>query len=256
MVTAIVDMYCKCGDIQKARRVFEEAPIKGLSSWNSMILGLANNGCEEEAMQLFSELLSSNVQPNDVTFLGLLTACNYLGNVSKAKDYFLLMTETYKIKPSIKHYNCMVDVLGQAGFLEEANHLIKNMPVQPDVIIWGSLLSACKKHGNIEKAAWAAKHIHESNTNDSAAYILMSNIYAASGHFEDAIKQRILMKEKQVSKERGGSSVEINGQVQEFVSAGKLQPQMQELILNLHFYHEDDNFPTEEVEVRDNFSTI
>lgn len=249
MVTAIVDMYCKCGHIEKARRVFDEVSIKGLSSWNSMILGLANNGCEDDAIQLFTELLSSNVDPNDVTFLGLLTACKYLGNVSKARDYFLLMTEKYKIDPSIKHYNCMVDVLGQVGFLEEANQLIKNMPIEPDFIIWGSLLSACRKHGNVEMAAWAAKHIHETDSNDSAAYILMSNVYASSGHFENAIKQRVSMREKKVSKERGGSSIEINGQVKEFASAGKLQPEMQELMLNLHFYCQDDNnFPIEEVE--------
>ena len=84
----------------------------------------------------FQNCFSSNVQPNDVTFLVLLTACNYLGNVSKAKDYFPLMTETYEIEPSIKHYNYMVDVLGQAGFLEDAKQLIMNMPVEPNVIIW------------------------------------------------------------------------------------------------------------------------
>ena len=102
-------------------------------------------------------------------------------------------------------------------------------------------ISACKKHENIEMAAWTAKHIHKSNSNDSAVYIVMSNIHAASGQFEDAIKQRILMKENQVSKERGGSSIEINDQAQEFVSAGKLHPQMRELLLNLHFHCEDDD---------------
>lgn len=248
MVTAIVDMYCKCGAIDKARRVFEKAPIKGLSSWNSMILGLANNGCEEEAFELFSELISLNIEPNDVTFLGVLTACTYRGNVNQAREFFLLMSERYKIIPSVKHYNCMVEVLGQAGLLNEAEQLIKEMPIEPDAIIWGSLLSSCRKHGDIEMAIRAGKHICEIDSNDSAAYILMSNVYAASGQFENAIKQRVLMKEKQVPKEKGCSSIEINGEIQEFASGGLLlNPEIQDLMSLVHSQYDDQELSMEEV---------
>ncbi|KNA13251.1 hypothetical protein SOVF_118590 [Spinacia oleracea] len=246
MVTAIVDMYCKCGAIDKARSVFQKATIKGLSSWNSLILGLANNGCEEEAIRLFSELMSLNIEPNDVTFLGVLTACNYKGNVNQAREYFLLMSEKYKVKPLIKHYNCMVNVLGEAGLLNEAEQMIKGMPIEPDTIIWGSLLSCCRKHGNIEMAIRAGKHIQEIDCNESSAYILMSNVYAASGQFDKAIKQRVEMKEKRVQKEKGSSSIEINGQVQEFVSGSRmLHPQVQHLMFLVHSHYDEGNLMEE-----------
>ncbi|XP_021733338.1 pentatricopeptide repeat-containing protein At2g42920, chloroplastic-like [Chenopodium quinoa] len=246
VTTAIVDMYCKCGAINKARRVFEKATIKGLSSWNSMILGLANNGCEEEALQLFSQLTSLNIEPNDVTFLGVLTACINKGDVKQARELFLLMSEKYKLKPSIKHYNCMVEMLGQEGFLNEAEQLIREMPIEPDAIIWGSLLSSCRKHGNIEMAERAGIHIREIDPNDSSAYILVSNVYAASGQFKSAIKQRVEMKEKQVLKEKGCSSIETNGEVQEFASGRMSNPEVQDLMNLLYTHHYDEKL-TEEV---------
>ncbi|KAE8734545.1 Pentatricopeptide repeat-containing protein [Hibiscus syriacus] len=161
LVTAIIDMYCKCGDVEMAVRVFQTSPEGGLSCWNAMILGLATNGCEREAILLFSELGSSSLEPDYVSFIGVLMACNHAGMVDKARQYFSSMTEKYKIEPSIKHYSCMVDVLGNAGFLEEAEQLITSMPIDGDVIIWGSLLSACRKHGNVEMAKRAAKHVTE-----------------------------------------------------------------------------------------------
>ncbi|GMG98564.1 hypothetical protein Nepgr_000404 [Nepenthes gracilis] len=232
VVTAIVDMYCKCGAIEKARRVFHQMSSKrALSCWNSMILGLAKNGCEDEAIQLFSQLVSSNREPDDVTFLGVLTACIHTGYVGKARDYFLLMKQMYEIEPSIKHYSCMVEILGQAGLLDEVEQLIRSMPIEPDVIIWGSLLSACRKHANLEMAKWAAEHVNELDFNESSGYILMSNVYAASGQFESAIKQRISMKQHQISKECGCSLIEVNGEIQEFTSGGRLNPQVQELMM-------------------------
>ncbi|GAB4824917.1 Pentatricopeptide repeat-containing protein At2g42920, chloroplastic [Ancistrocladus abbreviatus] len=230
IVTAIVDMYCKCGAIEKARQVFEISPKRALSCWNSMILGLANNGYEDEAIQLFSELVLLNIEPDDVTFLGVLTACIYLGCVHKARDFFWSMTRTYKIEPSIKHYGCMVEVLGQAGLLTEVEEFITSMPIEPDAIIWGSLLSACRKHGNVEMAKRAAKHARELDMNDSSGYILMANVYAASGQFESSVRQRISMKQHRILKERGCSSIEVGGVVHEFASGGRMYPEVQELI--------------------------
>ena len=220
--TAIIDMYCKCGTIEKALQTFEAAPRKGLSCWNSMIFGLAMNGCEEEAIHLFSKLQSMNLKPDSVSFIGVLTACNHSGMVDEARYYFSLMKNTYKIKPSIKHYSCMVDVLGRAGLLEEAEELIRSMPVNPDAIIWGSLLSACRKHGNIEMAKEAAKRVIELDPSDSCGYVLMSNVYAASSHFEEAIEERLSMKEKHIEKEPGCSLIEVDGEVHEFVAGGRL----------------------------------
>ncbi|XP_031256660.1 pentatricopeptide repeat-containing protein At2g42920, chloroplastic [Pistacia vera] len=234
VVTAIIDMYCKCGSPDKALQVFKTVPKKGLSCWNSMILGLAMNGYASEAMQLFSKLESSNLKPDYVSFIGVLTACNHSGMVDKAKDYFLLMTETYKIKPSIKHYSCMVDVLGRAGLIEEAEQLVRSMPLKPDAIIWGSILSACRKRGNIELARRAAKSIIELDKNESSSYVLMSNLYAASNQFEEAMEERLLMKENKIEKEPGCSLIEVDGEVHEFVAGGRLHPKAPEIYLLLN----------------------
>lgn len=229
VVTAIIDMYCKCGNAEKALQVFTTSPKEGLSCWNSMILGLATNGCENEARQLFSKLESLSLKPDHVTFIGVLMACNSAGMVDKAKYYFSLMTEKYKIKPTIKHYSCMVDVLGNAGLLEEAEQLIRSMPVKEDAIIWGSLLSACRKHGNVGMAKRAAKLVIELDPAERSGYVLMSNVYAATRQFEEAIKQRLSMKEKQLQKEPGCSLIEVNDVVHEFVSGGRLHPQAKEI---------------------------
>ncbi|KAK8482648.1 hypothetical protein V6N13_021164 [Hibiscus sabdariffa] len=229
LVTAIIDMYCKCGDVEMALQVFRTSPQAGLSCWNAMILGLATNGCEREAIRLFTELESSSLEPDYVSFIGVLMACNHAGMVDRARQYFSSMTEKYKIEPSIKHYSCMVDVLGNTGFLEEAEQLIKSMPINGDVIIWGSLLSACRKHRNVEMAERAAKHVIELDPAESSGYILMSNVYAANRQFEEAIKQRLLIKEKQLEKEPGCSLIEVNGEVHEFVSGGRLHPQAKEI---------------------------
>lgn len=230
VTTAIIDMYCKCGSVSKALHAFEIASKLSLSCWNSMVMGLAMNGYEVEAIELFSKLeSSSNLIPDGISFMSVLTACNHLGKVDKARDYFSIMEEKYKIKPSIKHYSCLVDVLGQAGLLEEAEELIVRLPINPDAIIWGSLLSACRKHGNIEMAQRAAKHMNELDPTESCGYVLLSNVYADFCQFEEAMKERLSMKEKKVVKEPGSSLIEVDGEVHEFLSVGKVHPRAQEI---------------------------
>lgn len=230
VITAIIDMYCKCGSIESALQVFEEFPKKGLSCWNSIIIGLAMNGFEREAIEYFSELeSSSNLKPDDVSFIGVLTACKHLGEIDKAKDYFTLMVNKYEIEPSLKHYTCMVEVLGQAGLLEEAEEIIKGMSIEPDAIIWGSLLSSCRKYGNVEMAKQAAKRVCELNPSDSSGYVLMSNVHAAKNRYEEAVEERVLMKESVREKEPGCSMIEVYGETHEFLSGGRLHPKTQEI---------------------------
>ncbi|KAJ4825494.1 hypothetical protein Tsubulata_037483 [Turnera subulata] len=230
VVTAIIDMYSKCGSIDNALQVFKTATNRGLSCWNSMILGLAMNGRVNEATQVFSTLeCSSSLRPDCVSFIGVLMACSHGGLVDKAKEYFLLMTETYGIKPSIKHYGCLVDALGRAGLLEEAEELIRSMPVDADAAIWGSLISSCRKHGNIEMAKRAALHLVDLDPGESSGFVVMSNMYAASSRFEEAIHQRMSMKQKQIEKEPGCSLVEVNGEVHEFIAGGRLHQKAKEI---------------------------
>ncbi|GFP87866.1 pentatricopeptide repeat-containing protein at2g42920 chloroplastic [Phtheirospermum japonicum] len=219
VITSIIDMYCKCGDVQSAGRVFKATPRKGLSSWNSMILGLATNGFESEAFKLFSELdKSSNLRLDSVSFIAILTACNHSLRVDKAREYFKVMSENYGIEPNIKHYGCMVDVLGRDGRIEEAAELVRNMPMRPDGVIWGSLLSACKNHRNVGVAEWAARNLILSDPDETSAYVMLSNVYAVSGDFKRAVRERVRMKEKMVGKQPGCSLIEVNGEVHEFVS--------------------------------------
>ncbi|RZC27181.1 Pentatricopeptide repeat-containing protein, chloroplastic [Glycine soja] len=174
VLTAIIDMYCKCGAILKAIEVFEASPTtRGLSCWNSIIIGLAMNGYERKAIEYFSKLEASDLKPDHVSFIGVLTSCKYIGAVEKARDYFALMMDKYEIEPLIKHYTCMVEVLGQAGLLEEAEELINGMPIRADFIIWGSLLSSCRKHGNVEIAKRAAQRVCELNPSDVPVVIYL-----------------------------------------------------------------------------------
>ncbi|XP_078180608.1 pentatricopeptide repeat-containing protein At2g42920, chloroplastic-like [Carex rostrata] len=222
MATAIIDMYCKCGELENALEVFAEIPKKALSTWNAMILGLAIHGRYHEATDLFSMLQNSGLKPDNVTFVGILMACGHSGRVNEAKNYFYLMSQHYGIEPEIQHYGCMVDALGRAGFLTEAEELITKMPMKPDVAIWGALLSACKMHGNRELANHAAKEVMELDARDGGGHAILSNIFANGQEFGDSINTRLKMREKGVRKERGGSMIEVNGMVHEFLAHGNL----------------------------------
>ncbi|CAL1380708.1 unnamed protein product [Linum trigynum] len=196
-----------------------------LSCWNSMILGLATNSQEKKAINLFRKLeSSSSLDPDFVSFIGVLTACNHSGLVDSVKEYFSLMTETYNIKPSVQHYSCMVDVLGGTGFLEEPEELIKGMPIPPDAIIWGSLLSSITRFGYAEMAERAARQLNELDPSQTSSFVLMSNVYASSGRYQKAIEQRVVLKQKQIEKVPGCSLIELNGKVHEFVAGGTLHP--------------------------------
>nr|GEW16995.1 hypothetical protein [Tanacetum cinerariifolium] len=229
VVTAIINMYCKCGSVERAWEVFESAPVKGLSCWNSMIMGLAIHGCENDAIELFSRLEESDVKPDDVSFIGVLMACSHSGLVDKSKYYFSLMKAKYKIEPSLKHYGCMIDVLGRSGLLKEAETLVKSMPMKPDAIIWGSLLSSCRSYGDVKMGHWASRNLIDLGEDESSAYVLLSNVYAAGGDFEMAIQERVLMKDKKVEKTPGCSSIEVNGVVHEFVAGGRLHPRIEDI---------------------------
>ncbi|XP_010525501.1 PREDICTED: pentatricopeptide repeat-containing protein At2g42920, chloroplastic [Tarenaya hassleriana] len=235
VITALVDMYCKSGCIEEGFQVFRNAPNKQLSCWNSMILGLANNGFEEKALDLFMELEHSGFQPDSVSFVCVLTACAHSGMVHKADEFLRLMREKYRIEPSIKHYSCMVDLLGRAGLLEEAEALIETMPVRSDTIIWSSLLSACRKKGNVQMAERAAKCLKELDPDETCGYVLMSNAYASLGLFGEAIDQRLLMKKRRTEKEPGSSLIEVDFEVHEFVCCGRMHLKSPEIyeILNV-----------------------
>lgn len=216
--SALVDMYSKCGSIEKALLVFEQLPKKNVITWNAIIFALAMHGRAEEALDYFSKMERAGVVPSDVTFIGLLSACSHGGMVEQGRSFFNHMVNVVGLEPRVEHYGCMVDLLGRAGLLEEAEELILNMPIQPDDVTWKALLGACKMQGNIEMGKRVAKILMDLAPRDSGSYVALSNMYASLGNWEAVSSVRLLMKDMNIRKEPGGSWIELDGVVHEFLA--------------------------------------
>eukprot|EP01018_Ginkgo_biloba_P019332 Gb_33828 [translate_table: standard] len=227
--TALVDMYAKCGSIRNACEVFDAMSKRDVVSWNAMILGYAMHGCGKEALQLFEQMQNSTTKPNHVTFVGVLSACCHAGLVDDGWQYFGRMSQYYQITPVVEHYCCMVDLLGRAGYLDEALEFIHNMPVKPDAAVWGSLLGACRTYNNIELGERVAEYLFELDPTNSATYVLLSNMYAAACRWDDIEKVRKMMKNRRVKKKPGRSWIEVNNKVHTFVVGDKSHPQMKKI---------------------------
>ncbi|KAL2894124.1 hypothetical protein RDABS01_010033 [Bienertia sinuspersici] len=203
---ALIDMYAKCGDVQSCSQVFKEIDVKwDVILWNSIIVGLAKNGYVEEVLKLFGEMMQSLVDPDDVTFLGVLSACSHGGKVCEGRHIYNMMVNQYGIQSRNDHCACMIDLLGRWGFLEEAESFIDNLEFEPDAKIWASFLSACKLHGEDARGQKAAEKLINLDPHNSSAYILLSSLHASSGNWIEVDSLRRQMREKGVSKFRGSS---------------------------------------------------
>lgn len=220
---ALIEMYAKCGNVDQALQLFDQMPQRDVISWSTMIAALANHGKEHEAIQLFQEMQRTKVEPNEITFVGLLSACARGGFLGEGLRYFDSMRSDYNIEPGVEHYSCLVDLLGRTGCLDRALKLIKNMPVKPDSAIWGSLLNSCRTHGNLEIAIIAMEHLIELEPDDTGNYVLLSNIYANLGMWDGVSRMRKFIRSKNMKKTPGCSSIEVNNVVQEFVSGDDLK---------------------------------
>ncbi|XP_062082770.1 pentatricopeptide repeat-containing protein At5g66520-like isoform X2 [Humulus lupulus] len=229
LVTTIIDMYCKCGCLDKAFQVFNEWPHKGISSWNCMIGGLAMHGKGEAAIELFEEMQRRMVAPDHITFVNLLSACAHSGLVEEGRHHFQCMTRVYGIEPRREHFGCMVDLLGRAGMLEEARELIDEMPISPDAGVLGALLGACKIHGNIKLAEEIGEEVIKLDPENSGRYVLLANLYARAGRSEDVAKVRKLMNDRGVKKVAGFSMIELEGAVHEFIAGGRTHPESKDI---------------------------
>ncbi|PKA47542.1 Pentatricopeptide repeat-containing protein [Apostasia shenzhenica] len=217
LASALIDMYSKCGLIGDACSVFRSiSSRRRIVDWNSMLSGLALHGLGRETLDLFNEMLRMDVNPDEVTFLAILSACSHSGLVDEGQHYFKIMHEEFNISPRIKHYGCMIDLFGRAGLLENATRIIDEMPVEPDSMIWKSLLSSCIKHGYVAIGEAAAMKALELAPLDSSCYVLLSNLYANAGKWSNVAKIRAVMKARKVRKNPGCSSVMIGGSIHEF----------------------------------------
>lgn len=225
LASTIIDMYCKCGRLEKAYEVFDGLPTKWLSSWNCMIGGLAVHGHGEEALKLFKEMEEKMVKPDDITLLNVLSACAHSGLVDQGRQLFKHMIQVHGIEPKIEHFGCLVDLLGRAGLLLDAKKVIDEMPMEPDASSLGALLGACKIHGNIDLGEQIGRRVIELDSKNSGRYILLANLYASSGRWDDVANVRRLMNDRGVKKEAGWSMIEKDGAVSKFIAGGKLHPE-------------------------------
>ncbi|KAJ4964739.1 hypothetical protein NE237_016588 [Protea cynaroides] len=218
---SLIDMYCKCGCIEKALKVFQEMKDKDTVSWTAIISGLAVNGCAYDALDFFSQMLRKDIKPSEATFVAVLLACAHRGLVEKGFEYFEIMTKLYCMEPTMKHYGCMVDLLSRSGNLDRAYGFIKEMPVDPDAIVWRILLSACKLQGNVLLAEIVTKKLIELDPDNSGNYVLLSNTYAGADRWDDAMTMRELMKDSDVHKAAGYSFIEADGMLLDSVMPEK-----------------------------------
>ncbi|XP_057828703.2 pentatricopeptide repeat-containing protein At2g27610 [Cryptomeria japonica] len=233
VANAIINMYAKSGCIQNSYKVFEKMPERNVVSWNSMIAGYAQHGCGKEAIRLFEEMLQAGSEPSHVTFVSVLSACSHVGLVDEGNRYFNSMFGDHDIMPRAEHYACIVDLLSRAGRLNEAANVVKRMPFEPSALVWRTLLGACRIHGNLELGKHAAECILALEPEDTATYVLLSNIYAVLGRWEDVAKVRKLMKAKGLRKEQGLSWIEVKDKVHTFGVQDRSHPQTDEIYLKL-----------------------
>ncbi|KAF8009188.1 hypothetical protein BT93_J0238 [Corymbia citriodora subsp. variegata] len=223
--TALIDMYAKCGDIPRALRVFLEMPVKNSLTWTALICGLAHHGCALDAISFFREMIGNGLKPDEITFLGVLSACCHGGLVEAGRDFFSQMTSEFNLFPRLKHYSCMVDLLGRAGLLEEAVKLIESMPMKADAAVWGSLFFACRVHRNVLLGQKVGLQLLKLDPHDSGTYVLLANMYGEANMWEEARKVRKMMTKRGVEKTPGCSSIEVDGVVHEFIVRDKSHPQ-------------------------------
>lgn len=229
LATTIIDMYCKCGCLDKAYETFKGLAFKGISSWNCMIGGFAMHGKGEAAIAIFKEMEKEGFAPDNITLVNILSACAHSGLVEEGRYYFRYMNEVHGVEYRMEHYGCMVDLLGRAGLLDEAKKLIYEMPMSPDVGVLGALFGACKIHGNIELGEQIGKRVIELEPENSGRYVLLANMYANAGRWEDVANVRRMMNERGVKKVPGFSVIELEGVVNEFIAGGRAHPEAKEI---------------------------
>ncbi|KAK4276344.1 hypothetical protein QN277_019302 [Acacia crassicarpa] len=218
--SALVDMYAKCGQIEDAEIIFNSLVRYDTVLWNTMICGFSAHGQGEKALKIFEEMKDNNYIPDEVTFIGVLSACSHIGLVEEGKWYFNSMSTLYGISPTDEHYACMVDILSRAGRFDEVKSFIEEMNLTSNSLVWETILGACAKHGNIKLGERASEKIFALRPETDSNYILLSNIFAGKGKWAEVKRVRALMSNLGVKKEPGCSWVEINNHVHVFVSDG------------------------------------
>ncbi|GFP83747.1 putative pentatricopeptide repeat-containing protein at5g09950 [Phtheirospermum japonicum] len=221
--SALVDMYGKCGRIDYASRFFELMPIRNVYSWNSMISGFARHGDGHRALGIFARMRSECQKPDHVTFIGVLSACSHVGLVNQGYEHFESMSKVYSLAPRVEHFSCMVDLLGRAGEFDKLEEFINSMPIEPNILIWRTVLGACGRSNGrmLDLGKRAGKMVMELEPQNAVNYVLLANMYASGGKWEHVAEARRAMKIAACKKEAGCSWVTMKDGIHVFVSGDK-----------------------------------
>lgn len=231
--SALLDMYCKCGVTSDAWVIFKAMPTRSVVTWNAMISGYARNAQVSEAVALYENMLQEKLKPDNITFVGVLSACINADMVEEGQRYFNSISE-HGMTPTLDHYACMVTLLGRSGHINKAMDLINDMPHKPDYLIWSTLLSVCAMKGDIKHAELSASHLFELDPLNAGPYIMISNMYAACGRWKDVAAIRSLMKINNVKKFAAYSWTEIENEVHRFVAEDRTHPDAEEIYSELN----------------------
>lgn len=231
---SLISMYAKCGEIDDAYSIFSNMVSRDLVSWNSMIMGFSVHGLSNDTLKIFEAMVASGTVPNSVTFLGILSSCSHAGLVSKGWEFFSSMSNVYAIEPGMEHYICMINLLGRAGKVKEAEELVSGLPFEPGQAVWGALLGVCGfGESNAKIARRAAKQLLELDPLNAPGHVVLCNICAANGQHAEERMLRREMGLKGVRKVPGCSWILLKGEVHVFLSGDKLKPEMDEMLLLL-----------------------
>uniref|UniRef100_J3KU36 DYW domain-containing protein n=2 Tax=Oryza brachyantha TaxID=4533 RepID=J3KU36_ORYBR len=251
LASAFIDMYGKCGKIEAARLVFECTAEKDIATWNAMMSAYLLHRMPREVTNLFKYIEQSGIQPDPVTFIILLSACKQEGSMEEARRYFYSMEDVYGIQPTLKHYTCMVDIMGTAGLLEESLELIEKMQLEPDGCLWSTVLKACKLHSNLEIGERAAKALMELEPNNASNYMSLSNIYANNGLWDSTEAVRVAMTEQGLNIERQRSCLYLGTAVHAFEAGDFSHPAFEQILStwkDLSDRMEQSGYPPQDVE--------
>lgn len=227
---ALVNMYAKCGLIGYASTVFDQMDCHNIVSWNSIISGFANHGLGGKALEMFVYMKDAGINPDSVTFVGLLTACNHTGLVDEGQAFFNSMETVYTIRPDLEHFSCLIDLLGKAGRLSEAEEHVQNYNFGHDPVVLGCLLSACRLHGDVDTGKRVATRLLNLQPVTSSPYVLLSNLYASDGMWADVAEARKMLKGSGLKKEPGWSLIDVDGSVEKFTMGDFCNSRMEEMV--------------------------
>ncbi|VAH54797.1 unnamed protein product [Triticum turgidum subsp. durum] len=217
---SLVDMYHKCGLTDEAEQRFWETPMRNVVSWTAMINGLGKHGNGREAIAMFEKMRTEGVEPDEVSYLALLSACSHSGLVEECRCYFSVIQQDRRLRPRAEHYACMVDLLGRAGELAEARDLVATMPMAPTVGVWQTLLSACRVHKDVTTAKEAGEALLAMDGDNPANYVMLSNIFAEAGEWHEHQQVRDAMRRRGLRKQGGCSWVEVGKEAHFFYGGG------------------------------------